>query len=64
MGSNYFYCLQSKDKMIVSSEADCSLFLERSEMTTVLSHSNVKNESVEKMKVFTKWSNGNGDEET
>lgn len=54
MGSNYFYCFQSKDNMIVSLESDCSLFLELSKMTTVLSHSNVRNESTEKIKVFTK----------
>lgn len=64
MGSNYFYCFQLKLEMIVSPEPDCSLFLELSKMTTVLSHKNLKPKSTEKIKVFTKWSNGNSDEGT
>lgn len=61
MGSNYFYCFQSKHEMIVSPEPDCSLFLELGKMTTVLSHKNLKPKSVEKIKVFAKWSNGSLD---
>lgn len=54
MRSDCFNCSQSKDKMIVSSESDCSVFLEWIKMTTVLSHENVRNESTEKIQVFTK----------